>query len=60
MARYLSLLRISMTRAMLRATSTPTCQLLFSYSTLPPTMVMSTSEPLQALTTAETGSVAGV
>ena len=49
-----------MTRAMLRATSTPTCQLLFSYSTLPPTMVMSTSEPLQALTTAETGSVAGV
>ena len=46
--------------AMFLATSTPTFHLLFSYRTVPSTMVMSTSVPLQVFTTADTGSVVGV
>ena len=46
-----------MTRAMLFATSTFTCQRFFSYRTLPSTMVMSTSAVVQVFTTATTGSV---
>ena len=49
-----------MTRAMVRATSTSTFQWLFSYRTLPSTIVISTSVPLQVFTTADTGSVVGV
>lgn len=59
-AYILNLPRISMTRAMFLATSTPTFHLLFSYKTVPSTMVMSTSAPLQVFTTADTGSVVGV